>query len=75
MQQQKQLTNSQTQFMDKLEVFFITLISTFIVALLMLTTYDLGINNMKKEAVERNFAHYDVRSNGKTEFRWNNSAQ
>lgn len=61
--------------MDKVETSFITITGMLIVALFIAVAYEQGVASMKKEAIERNFAHYDVRSNGDTEFRWNNSAQ
>jgi hypothetical protein len=61
--------------MDKIEIAFITIVSTAIIALLMTISYEFGEASMQKEAVERNFAHYDVRSNGDTDFSWNKPTQ
>ena len=59
----------------KTETIFFTTITFVIAILALIVSYEFGVKGMQKEAIERNFAHYDVRSNGDTEFRWNNPAQ
>lgn len=59
--------------MDKIEVFLVTTFGMIVILLLMLLSYEVGVKDMKKEAVSRDLAYYVVSNDGSTEFRWNKS--
>jgi hypothetical protein len=62
------------KLLDKYDIAFLTFIGTIIGICLLVIVYGLGEKNQadryRKEAIERNLAHYVVDSSGKTEFRW-----
>jgi hypothetical protein len=64
---------------DKYDIAFLAFVSTILAVCIIVIAYGLGEKNQadryRKEAIERNFAHYVVNSSGKTEFRWNVPAQ
>jgi len=59
--------------MDKIEVILFTIFTIIVITLLMLLSYEVGVKDMKKEAVSRDLAYYVVSNDGHTEFRWNKS--
>jgi hypothetical protein len=59
--------------MDKIEVILVTIFAMLVITLLMFFSYEIGIADMKKEAVSRDLAYYVVGNDGHTEFRWNKS--
>lgn len=76
------MQTSPTNTMNTFDRFDIAILS-FMLAVLILCivgiAYGMGasneMNRYRKEAIERNFAHYVVDNSGKTEFRWKTPAQ
>lgn len=64
---------------DKFDIAILTILLSLLSICILFLAYAAGAANLeskyRKEAIERNFAHYIVDSNGKTEFRWKNPAR
>lgn len=57
--------------MDKTDTILITFFSILFLGMFTLLGYLIAERNYKIEAVDRGFAHYDVKNDGSTTFKWN----
>ena len=68
------LLHTQMKLFDKVDIAIFTIITSLLSICLLAIAYMSGAANVqqkyRKEAIERDFAHYVVDSSGKTEFRW-----
>jgi glutathione peroxidase-family protein len=59
---------------DKLDLAILMFLTTALAVSIIMIAYGIGatteMQRYRKDAIERNFAHYIVDSSGKTEFRW-----
>lgn len=67
------------KYFDKVDIGILVFLLTTLFICILMIAYGAGatneMNRYRKEAIERNFAHYVVDNSGKTEFRWKTPAR
>lgn len=73
-QHHPRLLHTQMNTFDKVDIAILTIMTSLISICFLTIAYMSGASNVqqkyRKEAIERDFAHYVVDSSGKTEFHW-----
>jgi hypothetical protein len=57
--------------MDKTDTILITILSVLFCGAFLILGYTIAEEKYHIEAVDRGFAHYDVKNDGSTTFKWN----